>query len=178
MSEFQDLPEATQVETPFGMMVIHHMCDEDNRSVRIDCDGMDSIVVNNVGVNATLHLTDYGDGMGFVARKDGSVQAGNNNDFHALYAWRSDYSGRDVSDAAKKKLRATLPPIVNAWAADKGGEFASAARATISNEITGLQEGLVKAEGRVEKMKAEIAAKEEALAAIEHFVIPVAPRYF
>ena len=166
--EFQDLPEATQVETPFGRMFVHHMFDDKNRSVRIDCvegSSVHPVTVNNVAMLATLHMTDYGDG--FVPRKDNSQDGRNyGSDLHALYVSRADRSGKDVSDAAKTKIRAALPGIVNAWAEGKGEEFAEAARATIHNGIGSLQSRLEAAESEVDMLKAEIEAEEEALAAV------------
>lgn len=165
--EFQDLPEAKQVETPFGKMFVHYMFDSGNRSVRIDCvEGGSKVhpaTVNNVAVLATMHLTDYGDGKGFVPRRDNDTSG---NDWHALYVRRADDSAKDVSEVARSKLRGTLPPIVNTWAADKGSEFANAARAAISNDIGSLQDNLAAAESTVETLKADIAAKEDALAAV------------
>lgn len=167
--EFQDLPEATQVETPFGRMFVHHMFDSVNRSVRIDCTegsgGFSPIVVNRVKMLASLRLTDYG--KGFVPSKDNdNTGRDHGNDYHALHATRAETVINDVSDAAKTKIRAALPGIVNAWAEGKGEEFAEAARATIHNGIGSLQSRLEAAESEVDMLKAEIEAEEEALAAV------------
>lgn len=77
--EFQDLPEATQVETPFGRMFVHHMFDSVNRSVRIDCTegsgGFSPIVVNRVKMLASLRLTDYGKGGSYRAKTTTTLAA-------------------------------------------------------------------------------------------------------
>ena len=168
--KFQELPEAGQVETPFGTMFVHHMFDSEKRSVRIDCvegaSKVHPVTVNSVAVLATLHLTDD-DGNGFVPRQDNDNGGRSySNSYHALHVTRWENSMKDVSDAAKKKLRDTLPGIVNAWAEGKGEEFAEAARATIHNGIGSLQSRLEAAESEVDMLKDEIEAEEEALAAV------------
>ena len=164
--EYQNLPENDTIETPFGEMTVQFMCNGDYPAITLDGSGNGAfITVNGVKVSASLTLTDYGDG--FELRRDNHGQT-----HRALYACRREPRGNggasvwDVSDAAKRKIRETLPAIANEWAQGKDGLFTEARRVTVNNDIRRLQVELEKAEAEAAGLRERIAAEEEHYATV------------
>lgn len=172
--EYQSLPENDTIETPFGEMAVRFMCDGDYPTITLDGSINGAfITVNGVLISASLMLTDYGDG--FELRRDfdpAQYSKDSNDTFGALFAsriWdesRSGPSAFDVSDAAKRKIRETLPAIADEWAQGKDGLFVEARRVTANNDIRRLQVELEEAEAKVAELKEQIATGETRYAAI------------
>lgn len=169
--KYQSLPKNGTVETPFGTMAVRFMCDGDHPTITLDgsADGA-FITVNGVKIAATLTLTDYGDG--FELRQD--EHNGTRGALYASRIWdesRTGLSAFDVSDAAERKIRETLPAIAVEWAKGREKLFVIARRVAVNNDIHRLQTELADIEEKAEDLKRQIAGEEERYAAISHPVL-------
>lgn len=140
-----------KIETKFGPMIMW-VLDRYNISLRSERDH--DLTINGSKWPVTLHLRDYNDGMGFVPlRRQGSENMPSSVDYQWISSSRWSDKKRtweDITSAARLKLEAMIPEVVNAWVLANPESLAEAQRNSIHSQID-------RADGEIAELEAKIA---------------------
>lgn len=176
--EYVPFPEDGVIDTEFGQMQVQHLSDADHPTVTLANKSGSYITVNGVRMRVRVTLINYRDGAGWVFRVDDCqgeppIPARTTN---ALSARRVEpkpgtatatAASIEVSAAAKRKIRATLPELFNKWAAGRDDLFTQVRLTTVLDDIRRLNGEIFDAEEQMKALKVQRSDAEAKYSAIE-----------
>lgn len=148
----------TLIETPFGTMVV---IVNGARELYVRHPDGQEVEVNRVRYRVRLYLEDYG--TGFELQRDK-----HNSTVHALTVerWTSERGFMTGSAAARDKLKATLLPLIRAWAKANPETLRRGELAVIENQLGVLDAEVLKIDEELQR----ICAKQSQLLSRQHWL--------
>lgn len=144
----EQYPDKIEMDTPIGKALL---AITDANHVYISAE---VVVIRGKEVRASLHVNDYGCGVGFEPSRDQSCPS---SSYHALYATKKGSFGDSATDAQRKAIVAAWVPAINAFMAAHPELRKAAAAADQNNSALSIENDIAELEQKIAAKRAELA---------------------
>ena len=144
----EQYPDKIEMDTPIGKAILA-ITDANHVYIYAEV-----VTIRGKEVRASLHVNDYGCGVGFEPSRDQSCPS---SSYHALYATKKGSFGDSATDAQRKAIVAAWVPAINAFMTAHPELRKAAAAADQNNSALSIENDIAELEKKIAEKRAELA---------------------